>query len=110
MLRRRKFLSLFTLTAAAAAVNFDKLAGLLGITKSHLRSALSFDFHVFEDNLTNLHFYFINAKVTGDKLVKEGSDKAYMVVRLPQQHISEQEFRENTITDNTIALSKLSGF
>lgn len=72
------------------------------------------EFHYFGNNLTNLHFYFINAKING-QLLKPTKDEAFMVVKIPQQHISEQLIRvddfDTSYSENTKrTTSKISGF
>lgn len=76
--------------------------------------AFTDEFHYFDNNLTNLHFYFINAKIDGRVIKRSSTDDSYMVVRLPQQHIAEQLLREEEFHKldkaNGNVRSKISGF
>lgn len=71
------------------------------------------DFHFIDKNLINLHFYFINVTATKGALYRKGEGKSYMIVRLPQMHLSEQGFflEENEVDLNSkLAEAKLSGY
>lgn len=49
-----------------------------------------------EGSLLNLEYYFINCCYKGNKVwAQYGPFENYMVVRLPQQHMAEQNFKEN---------------
>lgn len=71
------------------------------------------DFHFIDTNLINLHFYFINIKLSKNYLVRENDGKSFVIVRLPQMHLSEQGFfleeDDNTINSKQ-AEAKLSGY
>ena len=57
------------------------------------------DFHLIDKNLLNLHFYFLNVeKEYFNKVIPKSTGgfdkKSYMIVRLPQQHLSEKGFND----------------
>src|SRR5262249_17828432 len=60
-----------------------------------------------------LHFYFLNARKRHGELTPEILDKpSFMIVRLPQQHVSEAGFWQQNWADhvNDKPLAMLSGF
>lgn len=64
-------------------------------------------------NLMNLEFYFINVKIAGDVLqTKKAEARSYMIVRLPQQHITEQSFdnTSGTLEASWVAVTRISGY
>ena len=52
------------------------------------------EFYIIDNNLMNLHFYFIGVKRKGKQIHISTPNKAFMIVRLPQMHVSEQGFFE----------------
>ncbi len=93
------------------------LAKILGINAAELEELLRDDFHYFDDNLTNLHFYFKNADFTsasGRIYKTDPKKKAYMIVRIPQQHLTEELIRESEFAARNQAGAapavKISGF
>jgi hypothetical protein len=112
---RRNFLKLTSLGSFALVPTVNTLAKLLNIEPRYIEDFFTDEFHYFDNNLTNLHFYFINAKLTG-KLLKpvKAGELAYMIVKIPQQHIAEQVIKETDLqnyTDNKQKVqSKISGF
>ncbi|TCC92192.1 hypothetical protein EZ428_10715 [Pedobacter frigiditerrae] len=112
---RRNFLKLSSLASFSFLPTVNALAKILKIEPKYIEDFFTDEFHYFDNNLTNLHFFFINAKVTG-KLLKplNVGQPAYMVVKIPQQHIAEQVIKESDLalyTDNKKNVqSKISGF
>src|SRR5579863_6687124 len=101
---RRKFLKLsLTGVAAAGALMFLRKATSLFDPISEeeyekmLLGAVQNAFRLTDEgSLLNLEYYFINCAYKGNKVwAKYGPFENYMVVRLPQQHMAEQNFREN---------------
>lgn len=109
---RRQFLYNTVLGFLPALCSFKQVSQLLGVSESTAAAALTNEgFHFFDDSLANLHFYFVNADVRANSLVrKQAGAKAYMIVRLPQQHLTEQLYSEAEMPANGIAKSRLSGF
>lgn len=113
---RRDFLKLTSLAAFAFHPTISALANFLNTDKKDIEEWLTDEFHYFDNNLTNLHFYFINAKFLGKLLVQiHPKDDAYMIVKIPQQHISEELLTESEFdSDYSNSLkntkSKISGF
>src|SRR5258708_231304 len=73
----------------------------------------SLEFHVVDNNLLNLHFYFINTRRKGRFLrPNDYSAPSFMIVRLPQMHISEKGFWAADWTDSSRKhpAAVLSGF
>jgi hypothetical protein len=91
---RRSFSKKIILGSAyfAFAPTINAVSKYLNIDNSELTKCFDDEFHYFDNNLTNLHFYFINAKIKKRKLKKScvGAQKSFMIVKIPQQHISEQ--------------------
>ncbi|MCE7070883.1 hypothetical protein LZG74_11250 [Dyadobacter sp. CY327] len=114
---RRNFIKLTSMGVFALHPTISALARWLKVDNTTVKKCFYNDeFHYFGNNLTNLHFYFINAKIEG-KLLKKlpNTDKAFMVVKIPQQHVSEELIREQKFEDeysNTSKRteSKISGF
>ncbi len=120
---RRSFLKKITLGSLALTPTVTMLSGCLNSNEEYLREGIDGDdFHYFDNNLTNLHFYFINAGLDGNRLKrrKEKSLLPYMIVKIPQQHIAEEMLREtdfpkpeNGYIDkdkNNTTKSQISGF
>lgn len=113
---RRDFLKMISLAPFALVPTINTMAEILGISRQYVADFFSDDFHYFDNNLTSLHFYFINAKVGGNVLKKvDPKLSAYMVVKIPQQHISEEvikedEFLKKYAGNKQRAKSKISGF
>ncbi|MBO9658403.1 MAG: hypothetical protein J7527_06225, partial [Chitinophagaceae bacterium] len=73
------------------------------------------EFHLTDNNLLNLHFYFINAKRKGGRLVPQDQDKgrkSFMIVRLPQMHVTEKGLWEDDWIqkDRKYPAAKMSGY
>lgn len=93
---RRKFVRDVSLSALAFTPVLETLSKLIGIKSEILAQPFDDDFHFFGNNLTNLHFYFFNARITNKTLRRLNNGLTpYMIVRVPQQHISEQLLTEN---------------
>ncbi|UAY53244.1 coiled-coil domain-containing protein [Ferruginibacter albus] len=113
---RRKFVADTTLSAFALSPLVTFLAGCIGVDEGFLFNGFKDDdFHFFDNNLTNLHFYFINAKINKKQLVLKTGLECYMIVKIPQQHISEEllsekDFNDNYLNKNKNVTSKISGF
>ena len=95
---RRDFIKLSSLAAFALHPTVSALARWLKVDKKDLDKCFHDDeFHYFGNNLTNLHFYFINAKIEGKRLNQlPKTSAAFMVVKIPQQHVQEQLLREKS--------------
>lgn len=115
-LPRRDFILLAALGAYGLNPTIKLLASLLDTDKKSIRDVFNSDYHYFGNNLVNLHFYFINAEIVGETLSKlNRNEPSYMIVKIPQQHISEKllntaEFEENYAEGNKRTNSKISGF
>ncbi|OMP30063.1 hypothetical protein [Mangrovimonas sp. DI 80] len=115
---RRDFIKLSSLGAFALHPTVSALANWLNVDKQYLENSFfDDDFHYFGNNLTNLHFYFIGAKIKGKKLLRT-KKTSFMVVKIPQQHVQEQLLRAegkggfdpDYINSNKRTDSKISGF
>lgn len=60
---RRNFLKLTSLAAFALHPTTSVLAKFLNIKPSDIKKCFDDEYHYFDDNLTNLHFYFFNAEI-----------------------------------------------
>lgn len=98
---RRTFIKITSLASATLVPIVGTLAQVLGKKEEEISTLLGgsfnkdFEFNVIDNNLLNLHFYFINVKKIGSSLVPASPDtslKSFMIVRLPQMHISEQGY------------------
>ena len=112
---RRDFIIKSTLAALAMSPLTTLLSGCESDSDFSYEGKLSEsgfhdDFHYFGDNLVNLHFYFLNAGLKGKKVLLTKGLRAYMVVKIPQQHIAEQLFREEVVNETVVAESSISGF
>ena len=102
----------------ALTPTLNMLSGCVGLGDDELTECFDDDFHYFDNNLTNLHFYFINAAIDGKRLKRCKGKEAFMVVKIPQQHITEQLLRENDFTTDfaayrdgsKVTTSEISGF
>jgi hypothetical protein len=112
MLNRRDFLSNMMLGFVPAFATYEQLLELVSLSVAPASPIFeNGGFHFFDDSLASLHFYFINAQVKENSLVKKKADiKGYMIIRLPQQHLQEQFFRDGEVNEASIAKSRLSGF
>jgi hypothetical protein len=73
----------------------------------------SLNFHLLDNNLINLHFYFVNCKKSGRKLIPDNeSADSFMIVRVPQMHVSEKGFWDTDWNDpaKSNPEANLSGF
>jgi hypothetical protein len=64
-------------------------------------------------SLLNLEFYFINCEKKGNNIIAHyGQAENYMIVRLPQQHISEDSFSgdQSLEANKVVASSRIAGF
>jgi hypothetical protein len=98
---RKTFLINSSLTAFALSPVIIFLSGCLDVDEKILFEKLgdsNDEFHFFDNNLTNLHFYFINAKISKKQLVLKTGKQSFMIVKIPQQHISEELLREGDLT------------
>src|SRR5438552_981615 len=95
---RRKFvkISLTAIAVTGIAVFLKKVVPPVGTWGTHfpinklVHSAFRLTDH---RSLLNLEFYFINCSYSRQKIwAKFGAHENYMVVRLPQQHLAEQNF------------------
>ncbi len=121
---RRSFLQTMSLSSMAAMPGINGLSKLLGANS--VTQTREFVHHAFRlsrfENLMNLEFYFISGNdktftaIEVDKkkdslLINYGQEEAYMVVRLPQQHIAETYFKEEDLaTKSKTAQAIISGY
>lgn len=99
-LNRRAFVKIVSLASTTLIPAVRTLANILGIKEEsniglNDLSNSELEFHLIDNNLLNLHFYFINAKQKGTTIVPASEDlklKSFMIVRLPQMHISEKGY------------------
>jgi hypothetical protein len=109
---RREFIKASLLTAAAIPASnlFDEEAMMPDVSGEAFGKSL--EFHVLDNNLLNLHFYFVNVERGGNNLCpKVGGQNAYMIVRLPQQHITEKAFTKTNQDNHAIQpVGELSGY
>jgi hypothetical protein len=97
-LTRRSFIKT-TIIASASLSPVAAVLAAYGISAAEIEAALNqeFDknpqFHLVDNNLLNLRFYFLNVKRNGGSLSPNNpTQRSFMIVRLPQQHISEAGF------------------
>jgi hypothetical protein len=115
MTRRRDFIkrSAVTVMAASPFAQFLTSCNILS-TDEETAAALKSEFHFFEGNLANLHFYFINADYRRETLYTHHENESYLVVRIPPQHVAEELIREAQLDDyiqnKKVTSSQLSGF
>lgn len=115
MYNRREFLKLTGIASTSMMPLISALGKALEIEPKKLsrQSGTSFntsyEFHLIDNNLLNLHFYFINTKANGKFLqpINETSN-SFMVVRLPQMHVSEKGFY--TLKPDSLPTANLSGY
>ncbi len=113
-LNRRRFIKIAGVASASILPVVNLLAEKTGASKSGLVQALDedfksdLDFYLLGNNLLNVHFYFLNVEKKASYLrPRKPGKKSFMVVRLPQQHVSERGFFE---TDSLDPKARLSGF
>lgn len=118
-LNRREFVKRISIASAVFLPVARSLGNELGTAPGTVSNVLSgnfndeLEFHVIDNNLLNLHFYFINVKRKNGKLrpADEGV-RSFMIVRLPQQHVSEAGFwaRNWAHANENKPYAELSGF
>jgi hypothetical protein len=97
-LTRRKFtkISLTAIAVGGIAVFLKKVAPPIEVWGANfpINKLVHSAFRLIDHrSLLNLEYYFINCEYEGNKIwAKYGPYENYMVVRLPQQHIAEQNF------------------
>jgi hypothetical protein len=117
-LTRRNFIKTTAIASASLSPVAAALAEYFGIGVSEIEDALAGkaeddpEFHLIDNNLINIHFYFLNVKKKRRELTPKSDGKSFMIVRLPQQHVSEAGFwKENwTSEKNNKPFAMLSGF
>ena len=78
---RRTFIKVTSLASVTLVPVVGTLAQVLGKKEEEISTLLGgsfnkdFEFHVIDNNLLNLHFYFINVKKSGSSLVPVGGDQ-----------------------------------
>lgn len=116
---RKKFIKITAITSAGLLPVAAYLAKELKENKlNHIFDAdfnKALNFYIIDNNLLNLHFYFINVKKSGSSLVPASSDtnlKSFMIVRLPQMHLSEKGYWYKNWNDSKERLpdATLSGY
>lgn len=106
-LTRREFIKISSIASATLLPVANAISQQLGAKDCEILQLLngSFDreleFHVIDNNLLNIHFYFINVARKKRYIIPANeSRRSFMIVRLPQQHISEKGFWEADWTNN----------
>jgi hypothetical protein len=98
---RRTFIKVTSLASATLIPVVSTLLQSCGKNEEEISTILGgsfnkdLEFHVIDNNLLNLHFYFINVKKSGSSLVPASQDtklKSFIIVRLPQMHVSEKGY------------------
>lgn len=111
-INRRKFIRNLGLTAIGTS-------GAVAFLKSCTTDNFNHDglidcaFRLTDSNsLLNLEYYFINCRYkNGEVQAKYGPHENYMIVRLPQQHIAEQNVKSDPTAKNPIKVSTyISGY
>lgn len=121
MLSRRQLIKTTLIASVSAAVTpvAEALAQSINACAAHLEDALKgqadkdVQFHVIDNNLLNLHFYFLNVKRRRQGVAPGNPNlPSFMIVRLPQQHISEAGFWAKNWEEksNNTPSAMLSGF
>jgi hypothetical protein len=118
-LNRRNFIKTTLIASASLTRVAVALEDYVGVGATEIEDVLTGrvtddpEFHLIDNNLLNIHFYFLNAKKKRRHLTPAYPDRAsYMIVRLPQQHVSEAGFWQENWTDhkNNKPFAMLSGF
>src|SRR5258706_3923875 len=98
-LARRNFIMITAVASASLSPVAAVLAEYFGVGVNEVEKALSGkaesdpQFHLIGNNLINLHFYFLNVRrKRGVLRPTEPTRNSFMIVRLPQQHVSEAGF------------------
>lgn len=124
-MNRRTFLKSSTITSLSVLPGLNELAKLF--TLEEPRKVLRLVHHAFRltkyQTLLNLDFYFVSnianaVHLVDNKLnIRYGQDEVYMIVRLPQQHITEEYYLpkpdsncNDTFDNLPIAASHISGY
>jgi hypothetical protein len=96
---RRTFIKVTSLASATLIPVVGTLAEVFGKDEEEISNLLGgsfendFEFHLIDNNLLNLHFYFINVKKNSSSILSaDTKQKSFMIVRLPQMHISESGY------------------
>jgi hypothetical protein len=118
-LTRRKFIKITAVASVSLSPVAAALANYLDFGVTEVEDALFGPvendprFHLIDNNLINLHFYFLNiTKKKRDLIPTDPAKKSFMIVRLPQQHVSEAGFWSQNWSEgkNNKPLALLSGF
>ena len=116
-MNRRKFIKVTTIASASLLPISAFIAYQLNESQESDVNDKLFDkelnFHLLDNNLLNLHFYFLNCKKKGKRLIPQNESlKSFMIVRLPQMHVSEKGFWQSDWSDGIKQQSNafLSGF
>lgn len=114
---RRTFIKVSTLATATLFPAVRSIAKTLGSDEDEVEELVSasfneaLEFQLLGNNLLNLHFYFINTERIRQRIrAKDCSRKSFMIIRLPQQHVSERAFSDKDLRDGVKPASDLSGF
>lgn len=118
-LTRRNFIKVTAVASASLSPVAALLADYLGFGLAEVEDALLGNveenphFHLIDNNLLNLHFYFLNIKKKKQELTpRDPAAGSFMIVRLPQQHVSEAGFWDANWKEsyNNKPFAFLSGF
>lgn len=111
---RRDFIKMTSVVSVSVIPAVKELANTLDVPMYQFNHLIDHDFnyalefHLIDNNLLNLHFYFINVCKKKGFLYKNSMGNAFMVVRLPQMHLSESGFFDDQLDKNVTA--SMSGF
>jgi len=120
-IRRREFLKISALSTVALLPAAAMFSGFVDKEASE-QLIIDCGFRLTDyRNLLNLEFYFINLEYRKRGLFQRkgltarfGQQEAYMIVRLPQQHIAEQALsiidNDFSVLDKFTAVTKISGY
>lgn len=103
---RRTFIKVTSLASATLVPIVGTLAQVLGKKEEEISTLLGgsfntdLEFHIIDNNLLNLHFYFINVERGRSSLTpKDENQYSFMIVRLPQMHVSEKGYWKDDWND-----------
>src|SRR5713101_8235542 len=107
MLNRREFVKTTLIASASVTPVAAALDRYFGVGATNIEDVLKgyaendTQFHLIDNNLLNIHFYFLNTKRQRQALTPKVPDRpSFMIVRLPQQHVSEAGFWQQNWTEH----------
>lgn len=113
---RRRFIKITSVSAASLVPVAHLLGKEMEVSDDEIESVLddrfnqALNFHLLGNNLLNLHFYFLNIEKHGNSLrPRIKCKKSFLIVRLPQQHVTESGFWDN-YPEQDKSYARLSGY